>query len=1013
MAIIGTYDGSPIAHNFAPSGLSLPARADGEAVFGAIPIEDPDGTLTIVGHKLVTVEEDDCAQPRIFTGFTTRRDHGRSREDALVVEDARLVDVTIVDMNAALGFRQITGADGNRPAETWAARLTWILESAYLNEFISDDQTWIVANTTSLEAADYRGSYATSVLDDLVDRSGGAYVYYLFWDTAASEVRLFFDNDTEVIGDCTLAISNVAADIDSSTTFAPSTVTQLAREPDQTYSDVTVVYDRGSKKLHRHRPSTATTYVRRGTEISRPYTRGLATATAQAEAFLDKHAVETDRITCTIRVPAASVGLVQAGQRISCKFSHLPGYSGFTWMRIVSCSPKPTDDTGYWYDVSLELVARPVATGGCADECGDVELVQTVMGAEISTLDLDLVLPSPPTPCNLLVLFAQGISNTQPLEDPAIPAGFTIDYQEQDYEGGGGIHLTMAHRVVEVGDGATWTSPANFGDDRRITIMEWSGLGPPLTPAFTRVGDFGGAGVSVTPLGSGVKALAWFFEQSGGHEPGVHWDATGVTTEDYAYSEVAGFALMGSADAGETLSADRSWQDYTAVAIAAVFPSCAAEDETIDLGPTPGATTEHAVPPTVDDDASAGYTVGSTWIDTATGKAYILVDSTDGAAVWVETTGGGTGFVTVNDGGKETVSTVAASGATETLDLADGNVHDLTLTADCTLTFAGATAGVGCSFTLLLRQDGTGGWTATWPGSVVWPGGTAPTLDETASTVAILTFFTLDGGTVWYGFPTGSGGVAGGTPALTFGTTNAEGSATTAILTDATLAIFDATAPTTAAAGDAAAVGSAAFGARRDHRHGMPPFAGEMLVADVPLDFPHGTFLTTASQTVGSTTTAYAVAFAAEGDVDGLTHSTVTNNSRIYIEQSGEYNVIVSAIADLTSGTNQHAEVWLAVDGSPVADTNTIVQVVTTAETVIAAAFNIDIAAGQYLEIMYRGDSTNIQLLQTAAGASPTRPASPAVILTINMEAPLVGFVSKGITLLLNDAGDDLLYADT
>jgi len=65
-------------------------------------------------------------------------------------------------------------------------------------------------------------------------------------------------------------------------------------------------------------------------------------------------------------------------------------------------------------------------------------------------------------------------------------------------------------------------------------------------------------------------------------------------------------------------------------------------DTVIDLGPTPGATTEHVVPPTVDDDETLGYTVGSTWIDTATDKAYVLTDATDGAAVWVETTSGGT-----------------------------------------------------------------------------------------------------------------------------------------------------------------------------------------------------------------------------------------------------------------------------------------------------------------------------------------------------------------------------------
>lgn len=62
-----------------------------------------------------------------------------------------------------------------------------------------------------------------------------------------------------------------------------------------------------------------------------------------------------------------------------------------------------------------------------------------------------------------------------------------------------------------------------------------------------------------------------------------------------------------------------------------------------------------------------------------------------------------------------------------------------------------------------------------------------------------------------------------GTPSLTLGTAAAAGSATTGVRTDATLPIFDVTVPVTQAFADAAAVGSAAFAARRDHRHGMPP----------------------------------------------------------------------------------------------------------------------------------------------------------------------------------------------
>lgn len=49
------------------------------------------------------------------------------------------------------------------------------------------------------------------------------------------------------------------------------------------------------------------------------------------------------------------------------------------------------------------------------------------------------------------------------------------------------------------------------------------------------------------------------------------------------------------------------------------------------------------VAPTVTDDDSADYSVGSMWIDTVTDKAYICFDASTGAAVWTDITGAGGG----------------------------------------------------------------------------------------------------------------------------------------------------------------------------------------------------------------------------------------------------------------------------------------------------------------------------------------------------------------------------------
>jgi hypothetical protein len=95
---------------------------------------------------------------------------------------------------------------------------------------------------------------------------------------------------------------------------------------------------------------------------------------------------------------------------------------------------------------------------------------------------------------------------------------------------------------------------------------------------------------------------------------------------------------------------------------------------------------------------------------------------------------------------KEGVVT-ANTGTAYTINTANGTLQILTLTGNCTFTFPTAIAGE--SFTLLLRQDGTGGRTETWPAAVRWPGGTAPTITSTASQTDKY-IFTSDG-TRWYG----------------------------------------------------------------------------------------------------------------------------------------------------------------------------------------------------------------------------------------------------------------------
>lgn len=107
----------------------------------------------------------------------------------------------------------------------------------------------------------------------------------------------------------------------------------------------------------------------------------------------------------------------------------------------------------------------------------------------------------------------------------------------------------------------------------------------------------------------------------------------------------------------------------------------------------------------------------------------------------------------LKDYGEITNAIGSIGGGTQDIDLTAGNVVSGTVdTSTTTFTFSNPTASdEGCSFTLVLTNGGS--QTVNWPASVDWAGGAAPSL--TASGVDILEFFTINGGTIWYGFAAG------------------------------------------------------------------------------------------------------------------------------------------------------------------------------------------------------------------------------------------------------------------
>jgi hypothetical protein len=133
----------------------------------------------------------------------------------------------------------------------------------------------------------------------------------------------------------------------------------------------------------------------------------------------------------------------------------------------------------------------------------------------------------------------------------------------------------------------------------------------------------------------------------------------------------------------------------------------------------------------------------------ASNDEYVIVDVDDTSMAPTGTTKNITVFAA------NTIPVTVNSTASGTVNL-DPAARELsvTMTGNCTFTFTPSvtlTSGSSCVFSVYLYQDGTGGWTTTWPGSVSWLGTIAPSLPTAPGSVTLLVFETFNTGTTWYG----------------------------------------------------------------------------------------------------------------------------------------------------------------------------------------------------------------------------------------------------------------------
>lgn len=115
---------------------------------------------------------------------------------------------------------------------------------------------------------------------------------------------------------------------------------------------------------------------------------------------------------------------------------------------------------------------------------------------------------------------------------------------------------------------------------------------------------------------------------------------------------------------------------------------------------------------------------------------------------------------------------------------------------------------------------------------------------------------------------------------------------------------------------------------------------------------------------------------------------TIVDTTKITIVNAGVYNIQFSAQFDKTDSGTDAVEIWLCKNGNNVAQSGGEVTLSGNAAKMIAMwNYFVNAAANDYFELCWYSADADVFMNAVAAGTSPTRPAIPSLIVTVNQIA--------------------------
>jgi hypothetical protein len=142
----------------------------------------------------------------------------------------------------------------------------------------------------------------------------------------------------------------------------------------------------------------------------------------------------------------------------------------------------------------------------------------------------------------------------------------------------------------------------------------------------------------------------------------------------------------------------------------------------------------------------------------------------------------------------------------------------------------------------------------------------------------------------------------------------------------------------------------------------------------------YGSFYDTTTQTATTINTAKAITFNNTDLSNGVYLGTPT--SRVYVDTPGIYNFDTSFQLDKTAGGTGLFYLWFRLNGVDVPNSASQIRIQgNNAEIFSSLNYFFNLAAGDYVEIMYSVNDLSVQILAEAAAAP--HPGIPSIILTV------------------------------